>query len=153
MDQIRFTGNHEWIKMEGNLGVVGVTDYAQDEMSDVTFVEVPNVGLPLEQGEYVCVVETVKTSVEICAPINGEIAEVNTVLGEHPELINGDPMGDGWIFKLKAVSKEQFKKLMDSLEYETFLSHDADKAEEKSLAHISLEDVDVDVDEDAGQIY
>ncbi len=153
MNQMRYTENHEWIKIEGNLGVVGMTDYAQDEMGDVTFVEVPNIGLPVEQDEYVCVIETVKTAVEICAPTNGEIAEVNTMLGEHPELINSDPMDEGWIFKLKAVSKEQFNKLMNVLEYETFVSHDDEKAEEESLAHISLEDVDVDVDEDKGRIY
>lgn len=148
MCQLRFTENHEWIKVEGNLGIVGITDYAQDEMGDVTFVDVPTIGVLAEQGEFVCVVETVKTSFEVCAAVNGEIAEVNSLLADHPELINSDPMGDGWIYKLKKINRKQVEELMDVREYDDFTSEDFERAEEQSLSHISLDDVEVDDDPD-----
>ena len=148
MSEIRFTENHEWMRIDEGVGIVGVTDHAQDKMGDVTFALAPTVGIPLDQGEFVCVLETVDTSMEVCAPIGGEIAEVNGMLEQHPEMINSNPMGDGSIFKLQKIYKSQFKKLMDIGEYEEFLAGDVERAEERSVSHIFLDDVVVEDDED-----
>lgn len=118
--KVRYQDSHEWARKEGNLFVVGVSDYAQDELGDVVFVELPEVGATLSKGEAFGVVESVKAASDVYMPVSGEIAEVNVALKDKPELINESPFADGWIMKIKASAPEEFDTLMDAAAYEAF---------------------------------
>ena len=113
-----FTSTHEWLKIEGNTITVGITDFAQAELSDIIFVELPKIGRKIEKGDDIAVVESVKTASDILAPVDGEIIEVNNVLSDKPELINEDPFGEGWILKVKASSDVSKEDYLDSDAYE-----------------------------------
>lgn len=128
-----YTENHEWLRKEGKTGTVGISDFAQSEIGQITFVELPSVGMFIEQGEYVCVIETVKTSMEVCAPVSGEITEVNNMLDEVPEMINEDPLGDGWVFKIKGISREQADELMTLEDYDEFVQDIGSISEDSDL--------------------
>src|SRR6201997_5494867 len=100
MTTLRFTKDHEWVRVEGDLAVVGITDYAQSQLGDVVYVELPEIGRRVEQGKEAAVVESVKAASEVYAPVSGEVAEVNETLTADPAKVNADPMGEGWFFKL-----------------------------------------------------
>ncbi|MCZ6604606.1 MAG: glycine cleavage system protein GcvH [Alphaproteobacteria bacterium] len=116
----RFTENDEWITVDGDTGTVGITNYAQDQLGDIVYVELPEVGKSYKQGEEIGVVESVKAAAEIYAPADGEVIEVNAALTDTPDTINSDPNGGGWIYKLKIGNQTQVDGLMDDAGYKAF---------------------------------
>ncbi len=123
-DDRKYTKTHEWVKIENDCAVVGITDYAQESLGDITFVELPAVGDTVEQGEECGVIESVKAASDLYAPVSGEIAEVNTFLEEKPEAINRSAYEDGWIFKLRDFDEDQVERLMDADQYEAMLENE-----------------------------
>lgn len=115
--KLRYTDQHEWIKVEGKTGTVGITDFAQDSLGDVTFVELPETGREVEQGEEMAVVESTKAASDIYAPAGGKIVEVNSALEDDPALVNSDPYGEGWMVKIELSDGDQIEGLMDSNAY------------------------------------
>lgn len=115
--ELKYTKSHEWVRLEGEVAVVGITDFAQDALGDVVFVDLPQVGKQVEAGASVAVVESVKTASDIYAPVAGEIVEVNSALSEKPELINQSPYGEGWLFKIK-VSSVDMSGLLSAGDYQ-----------------------------------
>ncbi len=118
MTTLRFTKDHEWVRLDGDLAVVGITDYAQSQLGDVVYVELPEIGRRVEQGKEAAVVELVKAASEVYAPVSGEIAEVNEALAADPAAVNADPMGDGWFLKLRLDDPKQLDGLMDEAAYQ-----------------------------------
>ena len=121
MSQLRYTNDHEWVRVEGNTAVVGISDYAQEQLGDVVFVELPDVGTIFTQNEDAAVVESVKAASEIYAPIGGKILEVNNMLIDAPETLNSDPTGNGWMFKISIADAGEVDGLMDEAAYKTFV--------------------------------
>jgi len=117
----RFTKDHEWIRVDGGIGTVGITHHAQDQLGDVVFVELPVVGRKAAKGETVAVVESVKAASDIYAPIAGEVTEANTALADQPALVNEDAEGKAWFFKLRIADAEELDGLMDRAAYEAFV--------------------------------
>ena len=120
MSALKFTEEHEWIRLEGDVGTVGITSYAQGQLGDVVFVELPEVGRKAEKGKEIAVVESVKAASEIFAPASGEVVEVNKALPDQPATVNSDPEGGGWFFKLRLADKTQIDKLMDEAAYKSY---------------------------------
>jgi glycine cleavage system H protein len=112
-----YAKTHEWLKIDENIATVGITDFAQSQLSDITFVELPDVGREVEAGDEVAVVESVKAASDIYAPIAGTIIEVNGDLEDSPDLINSSPYGDGWLFKIEVRKEEDVDNLMSAEEY------------------------------------
>ncbi|MBU1155476.1 MAG: glycine cleavage system protein GcvH [Proteobacteria bacterium] len=112
-----YTKEHEWVKLEGDLAVVGLTDFAQDQLGDITYVELPEVEAEVEQMGEMCVVESVKTAADVYAPLSGVVAEVNSALEDAPELINQDCYGTGWLVKLSGFDQAELDNLMDAVAY------------------------------------
>ncbi len=121
MSEIRYTNNHEWVRVEGDAAVVGISDYAQEQLGDVVFVELPDVGTSFAQNDDAAVVESVKAASEIYAPIGGEILEVNGSLEDAPETLNSDPTGDGWLFKISIANAGEVDALMNEAAYKTYV--------------------------------
>lgn len=117
----RYTRDHEWIRLEGDVAVVGITDYAQEQLGDIVYVELPEPGKTIEKGGEFCVVESVKAASEVFAPISGEVTEVNAALGDQPGAINESPEGSGWLIKMKPANKADIDGLMDEAAYKAFL--------------------------------
>ena len=115
-----FTDEHEWIDVEGDTATVGITDYAQGQLGDIVFVELPDVGSVIEKGKDAAVVESVKAASDVYAPISGEIMETNDALEDDPALVNTAPEEDGWFFKMTIGDKSQFDGLMDRAAYKSF---------------------------------
>jgi glycine cleavage system H protein len=122
MTTLRFTKDHEWVRLDGDLAVIGITDYAQSQMGDVVYVELPEIGHRVEQGKEAAVVESVKAASEVYAPISGEVAEVNEALAADPAKVNADPNGEGWFFKLRLDDPRQLDQLMDEAAYQRFVA-------------------------------
>lgn len=120
-ETLRYTPDHEWVRPDGDDLVVGITDYAQDALGDVVFVDLPSVGTALAARDVVCEVESTKAVSEIYAPVAGSIVAVNQALDEHPELLNQDPYGDGWIFRLHPDDPAAIGTLLDKAAYEALL--------------------------------
>jgi len=116
-ENLKYTKDHEWIRMEGATGVVGITDYAQGELGDVVFIELPAKGKQAVQGESFGTIEAVKAVSDLFAPISGEVIESNTELEKAPELVNKEPYGKGWIIKLKMANKNDLNNLLDAKTY------------------------------------
>ena len=121
MSNMRFTEAHEWVRVEGDVAVVGISNYAQEQLGDVVFVELPDVGADFSQAEQAAVIESVKAASEIYAPISGEVTEVNEALDGTPEPVNGDSTGEGWLFKMKASDVDELDGMMDEAAYKTYL--------------------------------
>jgi glycine cleavage system H protein len=121
LKDFRFTKEHEWIKVDGDIATVGISDYAQKELGDVVYVELPAVGDSFGRGDACSNIESVKAVSDIYAPLSGEITEVNETLENKPEQINTDPYGEGWIFKLKIENPEELKDLMSAEAYDEYL--------------------------------
>lgn len=119
-ETVRYQESHEWARVDGEVMTVGISDYAQDELGDVVFVELPEVGATMKQGDAFGVVESVKAASDLYMPAGGEIVETNEVLKDSPEKVNEDPFGDGWIVKVKMANAGQLDSLMDSAAYKTF---------------------------------
>jgi glycine cleavage system H protein len=118
--QARYARTDEWVRLDGDVAVVGISDYAQDALSDVVYVELPEVGASFAQGEQIASVESVKAASEIYAPIGGTVIAVNTELEDRPELVNEDPFGIAWLLKLAPVDTSEMASLMDAAGYEAY---------------------------------
>lgn len=118
---LKYTKEHEWVRAEGDVATVGVTDYAQDALGDVVYVEVPKEGDKIEKGKGAAVVESVKSVSDVFAPLSGEVTEGNTQLEDNPELVNKSPYKDGWMFKVKMADKSALDSMMSAEEYEKFV--------------------------------
>ncbi len=116
-DDVQYTETHEWVRGDGGSVTVGINDYAQDQLGDIVFVELPEVGDIFEKGEEFGTLESVKAVSEICMPVSGEITAINESLEEAPELVNQEPYNDGWIIKVKPDDPDEIKTLMHSEEY------------------------------------
>ena len=121
MSTIRFTRDHEWIRPDGDLAIVGITDYAQSQLGDVVYVELPEIGRRVEKGKEAAVVESVKAASEVYAPVSGEVTEINDTLSADPAKVNADPMGDGWFIKLRLDDPRELDDLMDEAGYQRFI--------------------------------
>ena len=119
---LRYTKDHEWILLEGNVATIGITDYAQRELGDIVFVEVESIGKPLEAGSVFGTVEAVKTVSDLFLPVNGTITEVNPALTNSPELVNNDPYGEGWMVKMTVNNPSDIDALPDAAGYEAMVS-------------------------------
>ena len=118
---IRYTRDHEWIRLEGDVATVGVSDYAQEQLGDVVFVELPEVGKLLAKGAEAAVIESVKAAGEIFAPVAGEVIEVNGALADEPGTVNADPEGEGWFLRLRVTNPTEVEALMTIDAYQEFL--------------------------------
>ena len=118
----KYSEDHEWITINDSIGTVGITDFAQEQLGDVVFVEIPEVGTQLNQGDEAGIVESVKAASEIYAPVSGEVTEVNSKLEDAPEKVNVDPTGAGWIFKIKLSNVAELDQLMDDAAYKAFIN-------------------------------
>ena len=121
----RYAKSHEYIHVENGVGTVGITDYAQKELGDVVFVELPQVGSPLEAADELGSIESVKAVSELFAPVSGEVVEVNEALSDKPELVNTDPYGDGWMIKVRLSDPSEMDVLMTAEEYEEYIQTEA----------------------------
>lgn len=121
--ELKYTQEHEWIKVDGDVAIVGITDFAQGELGDIVFVEVETVGQNIAKDGVFGTVEAVKTVSDLFLPVAGEIVEFNTALNNSPELINSDPYGDGWVVKIKAADAGDLAQLMDVETYKSFIGH------------------------------
>ncbi len=121
MSEVRYSKDHEWVKIDGDTATVGITHYAQEQLGDVVFVELPEVGKKVEQGKEMATVESVKAASEVYAPISGEVVEVNSALADAPATVNEEAQGKGWFAKLKIADKGQLAGLMDEAAYKKFV--------------------------------
>ncbi|MCB9957897.1 MAG: glycine cleavage system protein GcvH [Rhodospirillaceae bacterium] len=121
MTALRFTEDHEWISVDGTSATVGITDYAQDKLGDIVFVELPEVGRVVEKGEAVCVVESVKAASDVYAVASGTVTEVNTALEGEPALVNNAAETDGWFYKMELSNPEEVAALMDEAAYQALV--------------------------------
>ncbi len=117
MSETRYTEYHEWAELDGDVLTIGITEYAQSQLGDIVYVELPEVGRTLDQGEETAVVESVKAAGDVKSPVTGEVIEVNDVLNDEPELVNQDPENEGWFFKIKMIEPEQYSQLQDKDSY------------------------------------
>jgi glycine cleavage system H protein len=122
MNPLRYTRDHEWIRLDGDIAVVGITDYAQTQLGDVVYVELPEIGRIVEKGNEIAVVESVKAASEVYAPLSGEIVAANDGLGGEPGLVNSDPTGAGWFVKLRVADRTEFDELLDEAAYQAFIA-------------------------------
>ena len=125
-EELFYTDQHEWVRSEGDVATVGISDYAQDALGDVTFVELPAVGADLAKGDEICAIESAKAAASIYAPIGGKVAEVNDRLEDDPGLINAEPYGQGWICKIVPADPGELDSLMSAAKYEEFLAGQED---------------------------
>jgi glycine cleavage system H protein len=118
---LRYSKDHEWVRLDGDLATVGISSYAQEQLGDIVYVELPEIGKKLAKGAEAAVVESVKAASEVFAPVAGEVAEVNAALTDEPARDNDDPEGEGWFMKLRGVSRAEVDGLMDAAAYKSFL--------------------------------
>lgn len=121
MSELKFTKEHEWIKIENKLAIIGISDFAQEQLGDIVSIELPKAGGVFRQGQTMAIIDSVKASSDIYAPISGEIAEVNEELIEKPEIINQSPYDLGWIAKIKPSTMEEFESLMTKEKYDRYI--------------------------------
>lgn len=125
MAEMRYSKDHEYVRVEGDHGVVGITVHAQEQLGDVVYVELPQPGRALKKGDEAAVVESVKAAAEVYAPVSGEVTEVNGDLDGQPALVNQDPEGGAWFFKIKIADPAELKELMDAAAYKTYVESQA----------------------------
>lgn len=118
---VKYTQDHEWLRVDGDVATVGITAYAQEQLGDVVFVELPEIGKAIEAGADAAVVESVKAASEVYAPVAGEVVEANDALADDPSLVNSAPQGEGWFFKLKVADMAALDGLMDEAAYHAYL--------------------------------
>ncbi len=114
---LKYSKEHEWIRIKGDIGTIGVTDFAQHQLTDIVFVELPEKGKKIEPNKQLAVIESIKSVSDVFSPVSGEVVEVNTKLIDNPEFINKDPYGEGWVCKLKIKNKNELNDLMSAEEY------------------------------------
>ncbi len=120
-ETFRYTKDHEWVRVEGAIGTIGITDHAQQELGDIVYVDLPKVGTHVEQGKTLGSVESVKAVSDIYAPVTGEITEINPLLADTPEKLNEDPHGEAWLVKMKLTSPAQADSLMSAADYQSYI--------------------------------
>ena len=123
-DDVKYTKEHEWIKVDGKIATMGITDYAQEQMGDIVYVELPDDGEIISKGDAFGVVESVKSVSDVYAPISGKVVEINEPLKDNPETVNEDPYNEGWICKIEMSDTSELGDLMDAKEYEEFVSEE-----------------------------
>ena len=121
MANLKFTNDHEWVRIDGDTATIGITDYAQQQLGDVVFVELPEIGKTLERGRDAAVVESVKAASEVYAPVDGAVTEINPLLLDQPDTVNSDPQGAGWFFKVKLSDIAQLDALLDETQYNNMI--------------------------------
>jgi glycine cleavage system H protein len=124
-DKCKYAKTHEWVRREGEVAVVGISDHAQDALGDITFVELPAIGTQLEKDKECGVIESVKAASDLFAPVGGKVTEINNALETAPENINSDPYESGWLFKMEGITDDEFDALMDAKAYSAFLESEA----------------------------
>jgi glycine cleavage system H protein len=124
-EDLRYTESHEWVREEDQVAVMGITDYAQSQLKDIVYVEFPQKGSTLKKGESIGVVESVKTVADIYSPITGKVTDVNLSLKDHPQYVNQDPYGKGWIMKLEILQPEELKTLFSVKDYQNSLKKES----------------------------
>ena len=122
MSNIKFTSEHEWLRLDGNLITVGITDYAQSHLGDLVYIQLPDVDTTYSAGEEVAVIESVKTAGGIAMPFDGTVVEVNATLNDEPAVVNEDPLGAGWFFKMSVADSGLLNSLMDEAAYKEFIA-------------------------------
>ncbi len=122
-----YTKEHEWVRVEGDIGVVGITDHAQQELGDIVYVDLPKVGVTVEQGKTMASVESVKAVSDVYAPVSGEVVEVNGLLATSPEKLNEDPHGDAWLVKIKLSAPNEIKELLSAEDYQNYVGAEGSK--------------------------
>jgi glycine cleavage system H protein len=120
---LKFTDDHEWLRVEGGVAAVGITDFAQSQLGDLVFIELPKVGATVKKGDPVAVVESVKVASDVYAPADGEVVEVNEAVVGEPQLVNSDPLGKGWFFKLKLSAPAQLDGMKSETEYQALVAN------------------------------
>ena len=120
-DNIRYSEDHEWIRVDGSEAVIGITDFAQSELGDIVFVDIPEVGIELAKGEVFGSIEAVKTVSDLILPASGELLEVNKLLEDNPEIINSNPYDKGWIIRIRLKDPKEVESLMDAAHYQAFI--------------------------------
>jgi glycine cleavage system H protein len=120
-DHFRYTKEHEWVSVEGDIGTIGITDHAQQELGDIVYVDLPKTGTSVSQGGTIGSVESVKAVSDIYSPISGEVVETNQSLAEKPERLNEDPHGDAWLVKVRLSSQDEFKSLLSADDYRSYI--------------------------------
>jgi len=124
-DGLCYTRTHEWVRVEGDIAVVGVTDFAQAELGDITYLELPESGTTVKQGDSMGVIESVKAASDIYAPVSGEVVEANNAVVNTPELVNKSPYDDAWLVKIRMSTPDELNQLMDAEEYRKYLAETA----------------------------
>ncbi len=119
---LKFTKDHEWVRIEGDIATVGITDHAQEQLGDLVFVELPSPGDELKQGAAAATVESVKAASDVYAPVSGKVVEVNQSIVSEPGRVNADPMGNGWLFKVKLTDRSEIEALLDEATYKAQLT-------------------------------
>ena len=119
---VKFTRDHEWVRVEGSTAVVGITDYAQQQLGDIVYVELPEVGRKLEQGKEAAVVESVKAASEVYAPLSGEVTAANAELAAEPARVNSEPLGSGWFFQMQIANPQELEQLMSEAQYQDYVA-------------------------------
>src|ERR1700740_2861977 len=120
-ENLRYTKEHEWVRAEGDIGTIGITDHAQEELGDIVYVDLPKVGTKIEQGKSLGSVESVKAVSDVYCPVSGEVGEVNAALSENPESLNSDPHGAAWLIKLKLGNPSEAQGLMSAADYQAYI--------------------------------
>jgi glycine cleavage system H protein len=124
-EDLRYTDSHEWVREEGKVAVMGITDYAQSQLKDIVYVEFPQKGSTLKKGESIGVVESVKTVADLYSPITGKVTDINLSLKEHPQYVNQDPYGKGWIMKMEILQTEELRTLLSAKDYQNSLREES----------------------------
>jgi len=122
MTDLKFTADHEWARLEGDVVTIGITDYAQDQLGELVYVELPEAGIDVSAGQEVVVIESVKAAGDIKSPVNGTVIEVNQALSDEPEKVNEDPTGEGWFYRVRISSAADLDALMDKSAYQDLIS-------------------------------
>ncbi len=125
MSDMKYSTDHEWVRVEGDIAVIGITEHAQEQLGDVVFIDLPDVGTAVELGGDAAVVESVKAASDVFAPLTGEVVEVNEALQDNPAMVNADAEGDGWFMKIKMSDTSELDDLMDAAAYKTFVESQA----------------------------
>jgi glycine cleavage system H protein len=121
--EVRYTKDHEWVRMDGDIATIGITDHAQEQLGDIVFIELPEVGRDVDRDEACAVVESVKAASDVFSPLAGKIAERNETVVEDPALVNGDAQGEAWLFRVEVAEPAEYEELMDEAAYNEYLEN------------------------------
>jgi len=120
-EDLKYTNDHEWVKVDGDTAIVGITDYAQSELGDIVYIELPEIGREVSKGDPAATIEAVKTVADVYSPLSGEVIEVNEKLKDATEIVNKDPYGDGWMFKIRMKDKDELNELLTAEDYKKLI--------------------------------